>query len=57
MKRQKRSRSQRAEKQGYQAGINKRSKEECPHQGLKIRERWLGGWRKAREHLNLGLVQ
>ncbi len=57
MNRQKRSRSKRAEKLGYQAGINKRSSEECPYQGLKIKEHWLGGWRKAREHLSLGVVQ
>jgi len=57
MKRQKRSRSQRAEKQGYQAGMNKKSSEECPYHGLKIKERWLGGWRQAREDIYLGLMQ
>ncbi len=56
MKRQKRNRFERAEKQGYQAGINKKASDECPYQVMKIRERWLGGWRKAREHLSLGWV-
>jgi ribosome modulation factor len=57
MKRQKRSRSKRAEKQGYQAGINKKGSEECPYHGLKVKERWLGGWRQAREDIYAGLTQ
>ncbi|PIP79355.1 MAG: ribosome modulation factor [Gammaproteobacteria bacterium CG22_combo_CG10-13_8_21_14_all_40_8] len=56
MKRQKRNRFERAEKQGYQAGINKRTSDECPYQVVTFREQWLSGWRKAREHLNLGWV-
>ena len=57
MKRQKRSRSQRAEKQGYQAGINRKSSDECPYHVIKIKERWLGGWRQAREDIFSGLTQ
>ncbi len=57
MKRQKRSRSNRAEKLGYQAGIKMKHFEDCPYQMLKVREKWLGGWRKAKEDLSLGLIQ
>ncbi|RMH47739.1 MAG: ribosome modulation factor [Gammaproteobacteria bacterium] len=56
MKRYKRDRYERAEKQGYMAGIKRRSKEICPYQEMTKRERWLNGWRKAREHIQLGII-
>lgn len=48
MKRQKRDRTLRAHAKGYQAGIEGRSRDTCPYQGLDIRECWLNGWREAK---------
>ncbi|WP_087017683.1 ribosome modulation factor [Thaumasiovibrio subtropicus] len=57
MKRQKRDRLERAQKSGYQAGINGRSQESCPYQTLDTRTQWLGGWRDAREDIQTGLYK
>ncbi|HFB67299.1 MAG TPA: ribosome modulation factor [Aeromonadales bacterium] len=57
MNRRKRSRTKRAEKLGYQAGIKMKHYDECPYQITRIREKWLGGWRKAKEDLSLGRIQ
>lgn len=57
MNRKKRSRSDRAEKQGYLAGVKMKHYDDCPYQILKIREKWLGGWRKAKEDMSLGLIR
>lgn len=55
MKRQKRDRLERANAQGYRAGVTGRSKEICPYQSLDTRSEWLGGWRAAMEDRNTGL--
>lgn len=52
MKRQKRDCLERAQARGYQAGLNGRSSETCPYQGVDARTNWLGGWREAREIYN-----
>lgn len=49
MKRQKRDRLERAQSQGYKAGLNGRSQEACPYQQVDARSYWLGGWRDARD--------
>lgn len=54
LKRQKRDRLERANSQGYQAGIAGRSKEHCPYQTADVRSEWLGGWRDAMEARNDG---
>jgi ribosome modulation factor len=57
MKRQKRDRLGRAQSQGYKAGLNGRSAEECPYQQMEVRSYWMGGWREARNDKNLGLYK
>ncbi|MDP2514267.1 ribosome modulation factor [Photobacterium damselae subsp. piscicida] len=57
MKRQKRDCLERAQARGYQAGLNGRSSETCPYQGVDARTNWLGGWREAREDLQQGLIK
>ncbi|MGF1869956.1 ribosome modulation factor [Photobacterium profundum] len=57
MKRQKRDRLERAQARGYQAGLNGRSNEVCPYQGVDARTNWLGGWRDAREEIQTGLYK
>jgi len=57
MKRQKRDRLERAQAQGYKAGINGRSSEDCPYQSPDARTNWLGGWRDAREERQTGLYK
>ena len=57
MKRQKRDRLERAQAQGYKAGITGRSSEECPYQSPDARTNWLGGWREAREERQTGLYK
>nr|WP_086938603.1 ribosome modulation factor [Thaumasiovibrio occultus] len=57
MKRQKRDRLERAQKSGYQAGINGRSSENCPYQAVDAKTQWLGGWREAREDVHSGLYK
>lgn len=48
MRRQKRDRLERAHARGYQAGVDGRSRDDCPYATLNAREQWLGGWREAR---------
>ena len=57
MKRQKRDRLERAQARGYQAGINGRSSENCPYQTQEARMNWLGGWRDARQDIQVGLFK
>ncbi|WP_394244410.1 ribosome modulation factor [Vibrio astriarenae] len=57
MKRQKRDRNERAHSQGYKAGLNGRSSEECPYQQMEAKSNWLGGWRDARDDKNAGLYK
>ncbi|MDR9828683.1 ribosome modulation factor [Vibrio sp. FNV 38] len=57
MKRQKRDRNDRAHSQGYKAGLNGRSSEECPYQQMEAKSYWLGGWRDARDAKNAGLYK
>ncbi|CAM4408672.1 ribosome modulation factor [Vibrio astriarenae] len=57
MKRQKRDRNERAHSQGYKAGLNGRSSEECPYQQMEAKSYWLGGWRDARDDKNAGLYR
>ncbi len=57
MKRQKRDRLERAQSQGYKAGLNGRSSEECPYQQMDARSYWMGGWREAREDKFSGLYK
>ncbi|GAL15766.1 ribosome modulation factor [Vibrio astriarenae] len=57
MKRQKRDRNERAHSQGYKAGLNGRSSEECPYQQMEAKSYWLGGWRDARDDKNAGLYK
>ncbi|MGR6861499.1 ribosome modulation factor [uncultured Aliivibrio sp.] len=58
MKRQKRDRLERAQSQGYKAGLNGRSSENCPyHQSMDARSCWLGGWRDARDDKHSGLFK
>ncbi|MDA9556101.1 ribosome modulation factor [Vibrio sp.] len=47
MKRQKRDRLDRAQSQGFKAGINGRTSGDCPYQQTDARSYWLGGWRDA----------
>lgn len=55
LKRQKRDRLERANSQGFKAGVAGRSKEFCPYQSTDVRSEWLGGWRDAMEARNDGL--
>ncbi|WP_040296717.1 ribosome modulation factor [Alcanivorax hongdengensis] len=48
MKRQKRNRDDRAYNRGYMAGINGKSREDCPFGTLQGRTHWMGGWREGR---------
>lgn len=48
MKKQKRDSLPRAHARGYNAGLNGRSKEVCPHSAGDTRQEWLGGWREGR---------
>ncbi|WP_211910556.1 ribosome modulation factor [Vibrio sp. B1FLJ16] len=57
MKRQKRDRLERAQSQGYKAGLNGRSQEACPYQQVDARSYWLGGWRDARDEKKLWSLQ
>ena len=57
MKRQKRDRLERGQSQGYKAGLNARSPEECPYQQSDARSYWLGGWRDARDDKHSGLYK
>ena len=55
MKRQKRDRSSRAHRLGYQAGLSGHSREMCPYQELNARSEWMGGWREALTERQSGL--
>ncbi|WCE31093.1 ribosome modulation factor [Vibrio sp. SCSIO 43137] len=57
MKRQKRDRLERAQSQGYKAGLNGRSVDACPYQQTDARSFWLGGWRDARDDKQTGLYK
>lgn len=48
MKRQKRNREDRAYSKGYNAGLDGKSREDCPFGSLQVRTSWLGGWREGR---------
>lgn len=49
MKRQKRNQIERAFSKGYQAGIEGRSRNLCPHENATTRQNWINGWREGRE--------
>ncbi len=51
MKRQKRTGTDRALTRGYQAGMQGRSRNLCPHDTGDARHVWLSGWREGREDL------
>lgn len=57
MKRQKRDRLERAQSQGYKAGLNGRSMDDCPYQQAEARSNWMGGWRDARDDKQSGLIK
>jgi ribosome modulation factor len=57
MKRQKRDRLERAQSQGYKAGVNGRSAETCPYQQVDAKSYWLGGWRDAKQDRDEGLIK
>jgi ribosome modulation factor len=48
MRRQKRDMNNRAFQRGYQAGLERKSLEECPHAAESQRTFWLSGWREGR---------
>ncbi len=49
MRRQKRDKADRAFSQGYQIGIQRKSKDLCPYHTEDSRSAWLSGWRSGRE--------
>jgi len=55
MKSHKRDIHQRAFRRGYDAGINGRSKDLCPHQ-TDTKQDWLSGWREGRQDFWDGLT-
>ncbi len=57
MKRQKRDRLERAQSQGYKAGLNGRSQEACPYSQMDSKSYWLGGWRDAKDDKHSGLYK
>ena len=48
MRRQKRDSSERAFQKGYQAGVNGRNRDACPHVNGETRQQWMTGWREGR---------
>lgn len=48
MRRQKRDMNSRAFDRGYQAGLDGRSLDLCPHEAGAIRQNWIAGWREGR---------
>ncbi len=48
MRRQKRDMNVRAFQRGYQAGLDGRSSEDCPHEATSHRQMWMSGWREGR---------
>ena len=57
MRTKKRDRLGRANSNGYQAGINGKTKEECPYQNTDVKSEWLGGWRDAVTDRHAGLFK
>lgn len=49
MKKQKRNISSRIFQRGYNAGINGKSRDNCPHSQNLHRTQWIAGWREGRE--------
>lgn len=49
MKRQKRTGINRAQRNGYQAGMSGKSRDLCPFESGEMRHQWLNGWRSGRE--------
>lgn len=47
MKRQKRDRITRAYTRGYQAGLDGRSRDQCPFDNDMPRHHWMTGWREG----------
>lgn len=56
MRRQKRDLSERAFHRGYQAGVNGKNKDQCPHEQAIMRQQWLAGWREGRTDQWEGMV-
>ena len=56
MKRQKRSRDDRAYSRGYQAGCRGKSREFCPFGALQARSNWMQGWREGRTNQIQGMI-
>ncbi|MAX54525.1 MAG: ribosome modulation factor [Alcanivoracaceae bacterium] len=56
MKRQKRNRDDRAYSRGYNAGLDGKSREDCPFGSLTARTNWMGGWREGRTHFAQGML-
>jgi ribosome modulation factor len=49
MKRQKRDRGERAYSRGYLAGLQGRSRDNCPFEEEAMRQTWMNGWREGRD--------
>ncbi|MGB0466562.1 MAG: ribosome modulation factor [Pontibacterium sp.] len=49
MKRQKRDRSSTLFNRGFNAGIDGKSRDNCPVNTLELRSHWMNGWREGRE--------
>ncbi|HCE41414.1 Ribosome modulation factor [Alcanivorax sp. ALC70] len=56
MKRQKRSRDERAYSRGYQAGCRGKSRDFCPFGALQARSNWMQGWREGRTNQIHGMI-
>lgn len=56
MKRQKRSRHDRAFARGYQAGLHGKSIDLCPFDAIDTRHNWMSGWREGRDHFHQGML-
>tara|TARA_B100000745_G_C20055350_1_gene359983 strand:+ start:175 stop:639 length:465 start_codon:yes stop_codon:yes gene_type:complete len=56
MKRQKRSRDERAYSRGYLAGFQGRPRDFCPFGALQARTHWMSGWREGRTNQVQGMV-
>ncbi|HBC18002.1 MAG: ribosome modulation factor [Alcanivorax sp.] len=56
MKRQKRNKDDRAYSRGYNAGLDGKSREECPFGALSARTNWMGGWREGRTDFAHGML-
>ncbi len=49
MRKLKRDPSERAYKRGYMAGVNGKSKSQCPADSPAVKQEWLNGWRDGRQ--------